>query len=141
MNEQEKWETVSLQWKTPSNRPATFTPLVFLINGSIGRECKSFYSRLAQMISEKKDLWQLISHNLIWTKVCSGMLKSNLLCLRGLRAVCRKKTEFEIDVDVSHTVVDVSSTSISNYTLFLHTPRNPLKQSRLVFSIPEQTFV
>ena len=39
------------------------------INGSMGRECQKFYSRLAQMISEKKDLPQSILSNWIRTKV------------------------------------------------------------------------
>ena len=35
------------------------------INGSMGRECHMFYSRLAQMISKKKDLPLSISSNRI----------------------------------------------------------------------------
>jgi len=33
----------------------TFTPLVFSIYGSMGRECTKFYSRLADMIAEKRN--------------------------------------------------------------------------------------
>ena len=33
----------------------TFTPLVFSIYGSVGRECSKFYSRLADLISVKKN--------------------------------------------------------------------------------------
>ena len=55
------------------------------------------------------DIWkdkpsQSISNNWIRTKICFGLLKSRLLCLRGSRTVCRKTAEFEIAVDVSHTV-------------------------------------
>ena len=32
----------------------SFTPLVFSIHGSMGRECKTFYARLAELISEKR---------------------------------------------------------------------------------------
>ena len=77
------------------------------INGSIGRQCQKFYSRLAQMISEKKDLPLLISSNWIRTKVCSRLLKSSLHCLRGSKTACRKTAEFEIDVDVSHTLAKI----------------------------------
>ena len=84
----------------------TFTPLVFSIDCSMGRECQTFYSRLAQMISEERDLPQSISSR-IQTKVCFGLLKSGLLCLRGSITVCRKTVEFEIDVDVSHTVAKI----------------------------------
>ena len=85
----------------------TFTTLVFSINGSTGRECQKFYSRLAHMISEKRDLPQSISSNWIQTKVCLGLLKPSLLCLRRLRVVCRKTVKFEIGVDVSHTVAKI----------------------------------
>ena len=43
----------------------TFTPLVFLIKGSMERECQKFYWRLAQIISENRDLPQMISSNWI----------------------------------------------------------------------------
>ena len=45
------------------------------INVSMGRGCQKFYSRLAQMICEKKDLPQSISSNWIRTKVCFRLLK------------------------------------------------------------------
>ena len=62
------------------------------------REGQKFYSRLAQLISEKRDLPQSISSDWIRTKVCFGLLKSSLLYLRGSRTVCRKTLEFEIDL-------------------------------------------
>ena len=84
-----------------------FTPLVFSINGSMGTECQKFYSRLEQLISEKRDLPQSTSSNWIRTKLCFGLLKSSLLCLKGSRTVCRKAAEFEIDTYVSHTVAKI----------------------------------
>ena len=85
----------------------TFIPLRFSINGIMGRECQNFYSRLEQMIAEKRNLPQSISSNYIRTKVCFGFLKSSLLCLRKSRKACRKTTEFEIDVDVFHTLANI----------------------------------
>ena len=76
-------KTTSLQWKNSSNRPCTFRALVFSINDSMRRESQKFYSRLAQMIFEKRDFPQSISINWIRTNVCFGLLKSSLLCLRG----------------------------------------------------------
>ena len=66
MNEQEKnrdYNEIILQIDH-----GTFTLLVFSINGSMGRECRKFYSRLAQMISEK----QRISSKWIQTKFALG---------------------------------------------------------------------
>ena len=80
----------------------TFTPLVFSVYGSIGRECNTFYSRLCQLISDKRNLPKSITLNWIRTKVCLALLKSSLLCLRGSGTVCKKVSEFECDTDVSH---------------------------------------
>ena len=45
------------------------------INGSREKECQKFYSRLAQMISEKKDLPQSLS-SLLWVaKIESALFK------------------------------------------------------------------
>lgn len=85
----------------------TFTALVFSINDSMRRESQKFYSRLAQMIFEKRDFPQSISINWIRTNVCFGLLKSSLLCLRGSRTVCRRRVESEIDVDVSHNILKI----------------------------------
>ena len=64
-----------------------------LINGSMGRECRKLYSRLVQIISEKKDLLQSISSNWIRTKFCFRLLKSSLLCLRGVENSMQKNCE------------------------------------------------
>ena len=97
---------------------------MFSISGSMGRECQKFYSRLARLTSEKRDLPQSIFSNWILTKVCFGLLKSSLLCLRGLRTVCRKIAEFQIDVHVSHTekykLVDNYKTNIDTFDFFIH---------------------
>ena len=67
MNEKEKKRAYNeriLGTFTPLDH-GTFTPLVFSIDGSMGRECQKFYSRLAQVISEKRDLPQSISSKVI----------------------------------------------------------------------------
>ena len=56
----------------------------------MGRECRTFYSSLSDLLSKKRDLPISISMNWIRTKICFDLLKSSLLCLRGSRAVCRK---------------------------------------------------
>ena len=53
MNEQEKKRAYNKRILQIDH--GTFTLLVFPINGRMGRECQKFYSRLAQMISEKRD--------------------------------------------------------------------------------------
>ena len=87
MSEQEKKRAYS---ERIFSDHSTFTPLVFSINGSMGRGCQKFYSCLVQMISEERDLPQSISSNWIRKKVCFWLLKSSMLCLRDSRTVCRK---------------------------------------------------
>ena len=84
----------------------TFIPLVFSINGNMGKECQKFYSRLAQLISENRDLPQSIWSNWIREKDCFGLVRSNLLCLRGLRTVCRKTAEGAIQKGYPHIFSD-----------------------------------
>ena len=83
---------------------ATFTALVFSIYGSMGRECRTFYSRLSDLLSEKRDLPKSITMNWIRTKIFFALLKSCLLCLGGSRTVCRKVANFESDVVVSEFI-------------------------------------
>ena len=82
----------------------TFTASVFSIYGSMGRECRTFYSRLSDLLSEKRDLSKSITMNCIQTKICFALLKSSLLSLRGSRTVFRKVSEFESDVVVSEFI-------------------------------------
>ena len=78
------------------NEDGTLTPLVFSIYGSMGRECRTFYSRLSDLLSEKRDLPKSITMN--WMriiKICFALLNSSLLYLKG---------EFESDVVVSEFI-------------------------------------
>ena len=63
----------------------SFTPVVFSIYGSMGRECRTFYNRLGKKIPEKQELHQSIVTNWIVTKISFALLKSALLCLRGAK--------------------------------------------------------
>ena len=67
----------------------TDTHLVFSIYGSIGRECTKFYSKLAELLSDKRKQSRSLTVNWLRTKVCFGLLKSCLLCLRGSSSVNR----------------------------------------------------
>ena len=84
----------------------TFIPLVFSIKDNMGKECQKFYSRLAQLISENRDLPQSIWSNWIREKDCFGLVRSNLLCLRGLRTVCRETAEGAIQKGYPHIFSD-----------------------------------
>ena len=59
----------------------------FSIYGNTGRECRTFYSSLSNLLSEKRDLPKSITMNWIRTKICFALLKSSLLCLIGSQTV------------------------------------------------------
>ena len=85
----------------------SFTPLIFSIYGSMGRECHKFYSRLSDLLSEKHNLPTSVVANWVIPKVCLALLKSSLFCLRGSRTVCRKTSELECDVGISHYLAKI----------------------------------
>ena len=80
----------------------TFTPLVFSVNGGMGRECKKLYSRLTEMTAEKRNISNSIATTFIRTKISFSLLRSMLLCIRGSRSVKRINTEL-VDVDMELT--------------------------------------
>ena len=61
INEQEKKRAYNV--RVLQTEHGTFTPLVFSIYGSIGTECRTFYSRLSDFLSEKCDLPKSITMN------------------------------------------------------------------------------
>ena len=60
-----------------------FTPLVFSANGGMGRECKKFYSVLAEMITLKQKQEYCITMSWLLRKISFSLMRSILLCIRG----------------------------------------------------------
>ena len=83
----------------------SFTPLVFTTSGGMGPKAKCFYSRLAEIISEKKQ--QPRSHIVAWMRcrLSFSLLRSALLCLRGTRYSAPKNTNIA-NMDYEATVVE-----------------------------------
>ena len=73
-----------------------FSPLVFIINGSMGNECRAFYFRLAELISIKMKLpnKSMVS-SWLRMKVSIALLRSMLLCLRGSKSVRKRSFVLE----------------------------------------------
>ena len=74
MNEHEKKR--SYNERVFQGDHGTFTPLVFSIYSSMGRECNMFYSRLSQLISDRRNLSKLITMKWIRTKVVKSGTKT-----------------------------------------------------------------
>ena len=82
----------------------TFTPLAFSIYGSMGRECTKFYSKLAELLSDKRKKSKSLTVNWLSTNVCFGLLKSCLLCLPGSRSVNRIIIKIDDNMMVANEV-------------------------------------
>ena len=77
----------------------SFTPIVYSLNGRMSNECKVFYSRLAELISIKRNINKSMVVSWMRTKLNFSMLRSMLLCLRGPRSQkivnCSKKISIQ----------------------------------------------
>ena len=62
----------------------SFTPLVFTVAGGIGGEGRAFYSRIATLLSLKNGIKKSKVTFWIQSKVNFALLRSMLLCLKGL---------------------------------------------------------
>ena len=74
---------------------ATLTPLVFTTTGGMAKECRRYYSRLAERLADKKGKEYATTKSWIRTKVSFEMLRSALLCPRGSRATRRISTSLQ----------------------------------------------
>ena len=79
----------------------TFTPLVFSINGGMGKECEIFHKRLADKMEQKtgQKYEKVITY--IRCKLSFLILKAALVCLRGSRSVYGKEQEVSEDIDIA----------------------------------------
>ena len=80
----------------------TFTPLVFSIYGGMGRESTKVYSKRAELLSDKRKESKSLTVNWLRTKLCFGLLKSCLLCLRGSRSVNRNIIKIDDNMVVAN---------------------------------------
>ena len=63
-----------------------FTPLVFSTTGGIGREATTFYKRLADLISCKRDKPYSVIMGWLRCKLSFAAVRSLILCIRGSRS-------------------------------------------------------
>ena len=84
----------------------TFTPLVFTITGGMSDECQCYHSRLAEPLAVKKQ--ENYASTIAWirTQVSFAILRSALVCLRGLRSKRSttpniQETDLELEVLVA----------------------------------------
>ena len=63
----------------------SFTPLVFSCLGGMSTECTHVYNRIADMISEKRNIPNSKGRSWIRTKLSFCLLRATHLCIRGSR--------------------------------------------------------
>ena len=78
----------------------TFTPLVFTPTGGMSHECQRCHSRLAELISSKKQEEYATTITWIRTKVSFAILQTALVCLRGTRSRRTKTNVQENDLEI-----------------------------------------
>ena len=79
----------------------SFTPLVMSANGGMGRECRKVFSRLSEMIAEKRNQSRSIISSWIRRKINFSLMKSLGLCLRGSRSIFDKNIESSMVEDAA----------------------------------------
>ena len=78
---------------------ASFTQLVFNVNGGMGKESKTFFKRLTEMVAEKRNISNAIATSFIRTKLSfSFLLRSMILCIRGSRSLKRESINDDMEL-------------------------------------------
>ena len=85
----------------------SFTPLVMSATGGMGRECRKFYARLAENLSEKRKQNHSLTASWLRRKICFALMNSVCMCLRGSRSVFPSRLEDSLSVDL--TVSEITS--------------------------------
>ena len=87
----------------------SFTPIVMSATGGMARECSKFYSRLSEMIAEKRDQLYSVITSWIRRKISFSLIRSIGMCIRESRSVTSSN-----DLITSATNDAVASEVISN---------------------------
>ena len=65
----------------------SFTPLIFTIHGAMGIECRSFVSKLSELLAIKRNLPKSTVTSWVRKKISFALIRSMLICLRGSRSI------------------------------------------------------
>ena len=64
----------------------SFTPLVFSVNGGMGKEASKCYSRIAEKLGGKRDKPYSVMMSWIRRKISFSMVKAIIMCISGSRS-------------------------------------------------------
>ena len=99
MNEREKKNEYCQRVLQIEN--GTFNPLVFSINGGMGKECAAVYKRIAQMMADKRESTSYSDCiTFIRTRLSFAVLRSAMRCIRGSRKLNNRVPIDEQDISL-----------------------------------------
>ena len=84
----------------------SFTPLVFSCLGGMIPECSNFYDRVANRISEKRDIDLSKGRAWVRTKLSFCLLRTTNLCIRGSRTRRQHLEESVADTNIQVVMID-----------------------------------
>ena len=77
---------------------ASFTPLIFTIHDTMGIECRTFVSKLSELLAVKRDLPKSTVTSWVRTKISLALIRLMLICFRGSRSI-KSSTRAINDID------------------------------------------
>ena len=92
-------------WRVMNIENGTFTPIVYIVNGSVGPEGTKFYKHLCTKISNKNEERYTDVMNWVRCKISFMCLKTAIMCVRGTRVSKSNMTvdyisnDFKFDVN------------------------------------------
>ena len=75
----------------------SFTPLVFSVNGGMGKEANKCYSRIAEKLAEKRDEPYSVMMSWVRRKISFSKMKSIIMCIRGSRSIKHKQEKHNVE--------------------------------------------
>ena len=85
----------------------SFNPLVFGMNGGMGKECKLFLCQLADKLSRMNGESYASAISWLRTRISFEILKSVHTCVRGSRTPFHKNADFLDDFSVNARNADI----------------------------------
>ena len=83
----------------------TLTPLVFTCFGGMSVECCHFYNRMADKLSEKRDISVSKARTWVRTKLSFCLLSATNLCIRGSRSR-KQSAEHLAQTDIPKSLIE-----------------------------------
>ena len=86
----------------------TFTPLLMSPTGGMGYKTSKFYSRLLELVSEKRETKYCVAATWMRRKIIFVLKKSISMCIKGSRSVFHRE-KLEQSVKVNKFLIKLSS--------------------------------